>query len=107
MLIPINNFYIFYPESTIEKRKKIEESEIEKRIKESEIEKRIEESEFEKINEESTVEERNVERIKILKNFCESSDLYKKKITNFTLNHIHIDHQSKTLYCFVPKVNIL
>ena len=74
---------------------------------ESKFEERIEKSEIGKINKKSTVEERNEERIKIMLDFCESSKLKKKRITQLTLNHIHIDHKSKTLYCFVPKVNVL
>ena len=58
------------------------------------------------MNKELAVEERNDERIKLLKKFCKSLKLENQKITNFTLKHIHIDHRSKTLYCFVPKVNI-
>ena len=59
------------------------------------------------MNTKSKVEERNEERIKIMQDFCESWKLKRKRITKLTLNHIHIDHQSKTLYCFMPKVNVL
>ena len=59
------------------------------------------------MNKKLTIEEMNEEHIKRMQNFCESWKLKKKKITQLTLNHIHIDHQSKTLYCFVPKVNVL